>query len=399
MRGTNMKKFLERTFQILAIAGLITFNFITPTFATDATVKKDLLTDSRPTVSANHTLTFTIQNDITDDDTLTIDFPTGFDTTGFADTEPEDYDITDDGAEQFLVADGGCTGTALEIEIEEVDTTNDVFTFTRCTGDATIASGSIVVVEIGTHATTNGTGNDQIENPSKVAAAGTADIYTISLAGTASITGDILVAIQDGVTLSATVDETLTFTVAGRTTANCNTQVTGGNEPDDGTATTLPFGTVSSDTFYNICQDLIVGTNASGGYSTTLESVTLPTSGSDTILQGDCDGACSITVSAPWNTANSNYGYAYCLVDSVGNGAETADGTEWTAAQQCAGGSQAFKLIANRAGPQAPQPIMASAGATTTNDNSFIGYRLNIGAGQAAGSYQAVLVYTTTPTF
>ncbi|MEX2361896.1 MAG: hypothetical protein WD544_01840, partial [Patescibacteria group bacterium] len=223
-----MKKFLERTFQILAIAGLITFNFITPTFATDATVKKDLLTDSRPTVSANHTLTFTIQNDITDDDTLTIDFPTGFDTTGFADTEPEDYDITDDGAEQFLVADGGCTGTALEIEIEEVDTTNDVFTFTRCTGDATIASGSIVVVEIGTHATTNGTGNDQIENPSKVAAAGTADIYTISLAGTASITGDILVAIQDGVTLSATVDETLTFTVAGRSTGNCNTQVTGG---------------------------------------------------------------------------------------------------------------------------------------------------------------------------
>lgn len=397
MKEGALKLMMKRMLTILSITGLVLFNYVTPVLATEATSKSDLLSDSRPTVAANHTLTFTIQDSWDASDTITVDFADTFGTTGFANSDDNDFDVRDDGVDVIVVASGGCA--ANRIEITTVNTTTDTFTFTLCSGSTAIATGSEIEIQIGTHATESGTGDTQITNPSKVAAAGTADILTISLGGTAGVTGDILAAIQDGVTLSATVDETLTFTVAGRTTGDCNTQVTGGNEPAAATATTLPFGTISSDTFYNICQSVTIGTNASGGYSTTLESITLPTSGTDTILQGDCDGACSITTSAPWDTAASNNGYAYCMVDNTGNGAETADGTEWTAAQQCAGGSQAFKLVPNRAGPQAAQPIMASAGATASNDVSYVGYRLNIGSGQAAGTYQAVFVYNTTPTF
>src|SRR3970282_579727 len=106
-----------------------------------------------PPALANHTFTFTIQDDWAAGETLSLnindaDDATNFDTSGFATTDALDYDITDDGVEQNLVdTTGGCTAATLEIQISALDTTNDMFTFTRCASDATIASGSVVVIE------------------------------------------------------------------------------------------------------------------------------------------------------------------------------------------------------------------------------------------------------------
>lgn len=150
-----------------------------------------------------------------------------------------------------------------------------------------------------------------------------------------------------------------------------------------------------SDTFYDACQNLTVGTNAAGGYSTTVKTTARPTSGSNTISEGTCDGGCSDTVAAAWATATNN-GYGYCLKDEVGDGAVTSG---WSGTNECGDGTQHFKTINRVDATESGQSIMASAVATSTNDQTEIGYRIAVGAGQAAGTYTTVIIYVTTPTF
>jgi hypothetical protein len=377
----------------LVALSVVIGNFFAPrAFAAALVSFQDLISDSRVSTAANHT--FTIVMNASDTwaagETLTIDFTDsdGFDTSGFANNEPEDYDISWDGADKTIVANGGCSANS--IEITTVNTTTDTFTFTLCSGSSASASGATIVVKIGTHATVGATGNDQITN------ATTTGSKTVTVSGTfnGSVPKDTLIAITDGVTLSATIDETLTFTVAGVTTANCS--VTGGTKINtSGSATTIPFGTINSDTFYDACQNLTVGTNAAGGYSTTVKTTTRPTSGSNTIAEGTCDGGCSDTTAAAWATATNN-GYGYCLKDEVGDAAVTSG---WSGTNECGDGTQFFKTI-NRVDASEPgQSIMASATATTINDQTEIGYRISVGAGQPAGTYTTVIIYVTTPTF
>jgi hypothetical protein len=187
------------------------------TLAAAASSFSDTLSTIKESVAANHTLTFTINDSWDASDTLSIDFPDTFDTSGFATSEPEDFDITDDGVEQVLVASGSCSGTALEIEVTTVNTSTDTFTFTRCTGDATIASGSVVVIEIGTNATQGSTGNDQITN--QTAAQNNTDPI-VTLGGTFGGTGTLALEIvaDNDVTVNATVDPRITCSFTGLTT-------------------------------------------------------------------------------------------------------------------------------------------------------------------------------------
>jgi len=206
-----------------SVVGLVVLALVAGCFplgsvqAAAVTLFSDTLSTIKESVAANHTLTFTINDGWDATETLTIDFPDTFVTTGFANTEAEDYDITDDGAEQNLVANGGCSGAALEIEITTVNTSTDTFTFTRCTGDATIASGSVVIIEIGTHATFAVTGNDQITN--QTATENGSDAL-VTLGGTFSGTGTLAleIVVDNDVTVNATVDPRITCAFGGLTT-------------------------------------------------------------------------------------------------------------------------------------------------------------------------------------
>jgi hypothetical protein len=210
----------RRSNRFLVIAALILVAATLPTTkirAAAVTSFSDTLSTIKESVVANHTLTFTIQDGWDATETLTVDFADTFITTGFANTEPEDFDITDDGAEQTLVASGGCTAGTLEIEVTTVNTSTDTFTFTRCSGDATIASGSVVAIEIGTHATTGSTGNDQITN--QTATENNTD-SKVTLGGTFNGTGTVALEIvaDNDVTVNATVDPSITCSFSGLTT-------------------------------------------------------------------------------------------------------------------------------------------------------------------------------------
>lgn len=387
MEGSHMAGFIKNVLTVTSIIAVITAQFIAPrALAAPVEDLSILLSDSRASTATNVTITYdqAAGGDFSAGDTIVVTFPTAFDTSGFASTDALDYDFLNGATEETMVDSAdSCTGDTVEITTVAAD----VFTFTACSGFIGEAAGTVIVIEIGTHATTGGTGNTQAVNS-------TAATYTFNVDSTDEDAKDALVAVTSGVTLSATIDETLTFTVAGVTTGNCS--VSGGTEIDtSGNATTIPYGTVNSDTFYDACQNLTVGTNAAGGYGTTVKTTARPTSGANTISEGTCDGGCSDTVAAAWATATNN-GYGYCLKDEVGDGATTAG---WSGTNECGDGTQNFKTINRVDATEAGQTIMSSAGATTTNDQTEIGYRLAVGAGQPAGTYTTVIIYVATPTF
>lgn len=372
----------------LAIAGLLlSLVLIKPTMAARPDSLKDVLSDSRPSTAANHTITLDMSasTNFVAGETLIVDFDNNFDTTGFANSEAEDFDITINGAEQSIVANGGCSSNDA-IEITTVNTSTDTFTFTACTSYVSTGdTGTSIVIEIGTNATSGSAGNDQIVNP-------TAGTYTINFAGTyGDDSQDTIVAVIAGVTVSATIDESLTFSINAVNSGSC--QTTGGTAITS-TSTTIPFGTISADTFYDICQDVRVATNASNGYSTTVQTQTGLDAGATAFAKGSCDGSCTDSSANTWSTAGNN-GYGVCVKDTSGNAASDAG---WSATNECGDGTQHFRTVADVSSSQTAGSIMASS-TSVSDDRTNIGWRISADATQAAGSYTGTAVYIATPSF
>lgn len=388
---------------LLVLAGTYSLAFSKPAKAAALTAGtiKDILSSSTPGANANHEIRFvtpTGAGDNTDTITLTFDNSPAFDLTGIIE---DDVDIEVDTNTDCVGASDVTTAGSADATNWGVGIASPVITLTHPTDGANqdIAAGVCVIVKIGTNATGSGTGANQINNPAKVAAAGTADIMTVDIAGTFGDTGTALVATVEGVTVSVTIDESLSFSLASVAAASCPATMPGTDKSDDGshTATAITFGTLSSGNAFNhSCHQATVSTNASGGYSTTVEKSQLLTSGGDTIPDGDCNaGSCTTTQSGLWTTTSEN-GFAYCMDDVTGDGAATADGTEWTTAQQCDDATPEFKLFGT--GNGSAQPVMSSA-TSVSGDNSIIAVALNYAGDQAAGTYTTTLTFITTPTF
>src|SRR3989344_5225026 len=339
---------------------------------------KDVLTDARPGQASNHTLTFTINNAIDAGDTLTIDF--------------------DDGGDKVVVVDGACAPDQFEID----SMTNSVFQFTYCAGSTAVASGSIMTVQIGTNASTSGgTGDTQITNPAESAGGGVADTPTITVGGTFGGSGDLLVALVAGVTVSVTVDESAAFTIAGRSDAQCaDYDNTAGTEIALTSATAVTFPTITSsndETFIDGCQRLTVSTNAATGYVITVAEDDQLESVSSTILDGTCDSGCGDSTEAQWATSTNN-GFGYCMVDIAGGGDAAATADAGWGTNDCDDADTYFKTIASIADSDTVANIMSSVTAVS-GDVSDIGYRLSVSDTQAAGAYQNIVSFVMTPTY
>ncbi len=378
--------------------------------ATALTSVKDTLSTSAPATVANHTIQFITQHNITNGDTIKVEF----DTLGTTD--------------QFTVANslfftdidlkhnnqGSCSGSmanqTLGVAFTTVSSTftvavsssTDDITFTATSTAGTyIPSGSCVIITVGTNSTYQSTGVNQITNPAKTAAAGVADVNDVKITFTgtpAADSGSALVATIDQVTVSVTVDSSLSFSISGVAGASC-TQGTGTQVTT--TSTTVPFGSslVAVNTFYRGCQDLVVSTNASSGYAITAEEKTSLLSGSITLDDTRCDFAsaeCSEVVSAAsttaWATATNN-GFGYTCSGSSCNSA-FATATEYN--QFSCTGSDA-QCNPGSGGEAAQTPISTST--PVSADTSRIVYRLSVSGTQPAGSYSNTITYIATPTF
>src|SRR3989344_4535675 len=377
----------KRAFYLLAIASVLMLN-LTPqkAFAVRPDSLKDVITDSRPSTAANHTITIdqSSSGDWSAGDTLVLTFAAAFDTSGFASTDAIDYDITVNAVEETIVdSTDACAGDTIEITTVAAD----VFTFTACGTYAGEAAGVVIVIEIGTHATSGGTGNTQIVNS-------TAATYNLAVDSTDEDSQDTIIVVTAAIAVSAALDEVLTLAVAAVTSGSCTT--TGGTKITS-TSTTIPYAVISTEAFYDICQQLTVVTNAGTGYTVTVYTVAGLDSGANAFAVGTCDGACNLTTPNAWATATNN-GYAVCMDDTTGDAAATANAGWDTAAEQCGGGTQKFELVADIGASEAPSTIMSSI-VGVSSDVAYASWRISADATQAAGAYTGTADYITTGTF
>lgn len=189
---------------------------------TAATSRSDILSDSRPSATSNHTVAFTINNSLDTvgwgsgsggdaTDTLSVTFPSMF---NLANVQCKDVDISFGGTATSIAGyntnrstQKDCPGSATSWGLF-IDTTANALTFyTPTTVRSYIATGTKVTIAIGTNATFQDSGTAWITNPSA------AGVYTISVGGTFGGSGNIPVSINSGVTVAATVAESLAFSV------------------------------------------------------------------------------------------------------------------------------------------------------------------------------------------
>src|SRR5262249_16530254 len=157
------------------------------------------------------------------------------------------------------------------------------------------------------------------QNPNPGAGAGMGTSYRITLGGTSAASGETRVAIIGHVTLTASVASVFDFRIAPVPAGN---QV--GNDVISVTSssTTLPFGTLAPGVAKTLAQRLNVTTNASNGFSVTIQEDQPPTANSGAIIYLFKDGATTSVPTAwtsPLGTLNANQTYGHLGITSTDN--------------------------------------------------------------------------------
>lgn len=261
--------------------------------------------------------------------------------------------------------------------------------------------GQAISITIGN---TNGTNTPIAPATGTAHTEGTADTYSVliknfgasadpnSATPIDSSTGKV--AHIEAVRVTATVDPTISFSIAGiasgQTRCGVSTDVTT-------TALSVPFGTMSLNTFKTLAHDLTVSTNATGGYVVTAsENDQLGKDGATTPNIADAPGNNTLeseSTSDEWTTATVNgFGFSLQNVDAA------SVPFQYTTATGNCTGTFCSRQFADIAGAETPQTIFSST--TVANaENVYVCYRLSVGATQTAGDYQNQITYTATGTF
>ena len=249
-------------------------------------------------------------------------------------------------------------------------------------------------------------GFDDVVNPAKVAAAGTADTYLISYetqeADTTTLdTATVRAAIIDAVTITAEVKATLSCSVAGISVGTTFDDSPGGNTYGtagfDTLATLIPFGVLNSGSASQSGQLLKASTNGSNGFYFAVKQYSdLTSSGSDTINTFDDgslqDNTSPAVWSAPAGTAGSadtyghlGYGATDLTLDDL-NGAGAVD--RFTSAK-FAGLSTTYEAILSHASS-------CDGTGSDTNGQGYVVYKTQISGFQEAGIYSGTVSYLCT---
>ena len=371
----------NRAVTVIALLAILMWSFGFPTWipftnAASLTWISDTLSDSAPSVLANHTIQFTTPTGIANGDTVTVTFSADWNlSTSSVDFNDIDVATTSD---YTLAAD--CTGS------EEIGASisGQVLTLTFCSGDGgSVPVNGTTTIQIGTNASG---GTNQITNP------GNTGSYAISIGGTQTDSGDTRVAIIDNVVVTASIDTTFTFTVSG---VSSGSSVNGSptTTADVTTATTLPFGTLSADVSKTLAQDLAVTTNARNGFTVTVSQDQNLTSSTGADIDSFIDDAGTSVATAwthPAGTIGSENTYGHMGLtseDSSLSGGDTFGSDLW---------------VGDFVGT--PREVFyndgPSDGATANQGSTRVGYQVEVTPLQEAGNdYTATLTYVATPTF
>ncbi len=339
----------------------------------------DTLSDSAPIVDANHTITFVTPSTMAAGETISIDFgTTSF--AGIGSLVAQDLDLNINGVEQSLI-DGAANGA--DWNVTAAGTVIDI-----TSGTSTIGNNATVTIQIGTNATTGGTGTNQITNP-------TVGSYEITVAVGNDDTGSTRVAIVDSVTVTATVQTIFDFTVLG---VDSGLGVNGDTTTATSTSTAIPFGTLVADTLATAAQDLQVDTNASNGFVVTVQTDQQLSSANGADIDGFVDGNYTTTPTlwaGPAQTLGNEATYGHWGITT-----NDASLTPGLTDEFDVGGTGQLYVSASTT----PVEVFRHNGPTNGTNQGVgltrVGYSVEVSALQEAGNdYTATLTYVATPVF
>ena len=328
----------------------------------------DLLSDSAPAASSNHTIEFVTPTGVANGDDVAVTFPAGFSLTGIGE---EDIDLLVNGANVTNANWSTVVGVSS-------------ITITMDTGS--IAAGATTTLRIGLHATAEGSPNTQIVNPTPLLGN---QSFEIDISAGASDSGHTRVVILDTVLVTANVLTIFNFTVYGNASGE---PVNGTSTTLTSSSTTIPFGTLTSGEIETLSQDLTVETNAIQGFVVTVEEDQHLLSSTGADIDNFDDSVTSGTPAA-WNSPSNNISNE----NTWGHWGVTTEDTDTTrtvefGANQWAGVSTTPQVIFSHTGPADERT--AGIGSTT------VGYQVEItGLQEAADDYTTTLTYIATPTF
>ncbi len=356
---------------IISLITILLGPFAQVVYAAAALNLSDTMSSSKISTLSNHTIIFRTPTGVdASTDTITITFPAGFTMGTFA---LLNFDLDVSAGSQ-----SSCSGvsfstsktlaTAAAASTWGVGQSGQVVTLTAPTNAASgeIATNACVRIKIGDNATTGGAGAKQITNPSS------AGSNAITLAGAFGDTGTITVTIltDDQVAVSATVDQSLTFTISDNSIGFGSLSATAARF-----ATGDTNGTGSETEAHNI----VVGTNGNSGYTLTVNGATL------TCNAGSTCGSNTIAAIGASNTASSPGSNQFGL-------RATATGGSGAVSVPYAAAGFAFDTAAF------PDEVAASTVASV-NTTYSVRYLANIAVDKQAGAYSATLTYTATANF
>ena len=278
-----------------------------------------------------------------------------------------------------------------------------------CTTSSEIAGSTALTVVIGD-------GVKGLINPAPVYSGhiqGLADVYTVAIQSRDSADNEVdyvevKVAPVEGVLVSATVDESITFQIQG---VPSGTAACGQTIDVTTTAYSIPWGTLSiADIFKEAAQQLTVTTNADGGYSVKIEEndqmgknggVCTGNGGEgiNCIQDTTCSASgCDETDGYGWTNAAIYRGLGYSLQNIDGTDASFVYNSNDPCTTSAGAGTFCAKQIADQASSEPKETIMTNGDPVNSKD-IYVCYRIAISGTQPAGYYYNKVKYTATAIF
>jgi hypothetical protein len=411
----------QTTYTVANIVDTDTFNLNTPLTATLSSSDYVIATQT-----AIHTIAFTTTNVVPTAGDILITIPASSTDAktndGFPDTAAtaatNGFDLNSLATTNVSVASSGCDNNWTVASVTDSNgSTGHLIQINRATNSC--AAGSTITVTVGD-------GTTKLINPAPTdehVSQGVAETYSINVktrdGSDATIDqSDILVAPIEGVFVSATVDETLSFTVAA-VTANSGSYcgVTRTSSSPDTTAYSVPWGPISTTyaaATHNTQHQLTVTTNAKSGYYVyALETDqmgingntctgTAPSAGDYTFSSATCirdtlcnASTCTEATLRDWTSDPSTYpGFGYSM--------EEVSGTDSTFEFDDSSATFNAKQFADEQGSEdetAANTHLMTASAATSSASSYVCYRIDVPGSQPAGYYYNTVKYIATPRF
>lgn len=346
----------------LAVAAWTFVAHVEKVYAASLTSLSDAQSSVKISTLSDHTIQFVTPTGIAAGQGITITFPTGYATGTFS---VNNFDLgtstsaTCSGFGDATLA-GAPSGTTWGVSVA----TSTVYI---TSGTAVVPANRCIQIKIGSNATFGGAGVSQITNPSSPGS------YAIAIAGSFGDNGTITTNIinNDTVTISATVQQSLTFTLSTSTIYFGTLSTIGAKYA----SSTNPVG----DSLETIAHTLGVATNAPSGYTLSVRGQTLTSqqNASNTI---DAMGA----VATATSTGSEQFGIRATV--SGGTGA-TIDST------------YASTTAFGYAGTATTSDVLATGSGSTNTSTYSLRYVANISGLTEAGTYTANLVYVATANF